>query len=84
MDGEVLTGNFIRPAGEDNPDYTRCVFTPHAGPLVTLQVSPRISDAICQLNLASSTTAPATACSIPFVISAVLRTSIDPVLVTWA
>lgn len=41
MDGEILIGNFIRPAGEENPDYTRCVFAPHVGPLMALQVGTK-------------------------------------------
>ncbi|WIA14707.1 hypothetical protein OEZ85_003200 [Tetradesmus obliquus] len=50
MDGEVLTGNLIRPPGEDNPDYTRCVFAPHAGPLVALCVSPFLPDVLLSVG----------------------------------
>lgn len=50
MDGELLTGNLIRPVGEDNPDYTRCVFAPHAGPLVALCVSPFLPDVLLSVG----------------------------------
>eukprot|EP00878_Enallax_costatus_P045912 GHUV01055448.1.p1 GENE.GHUV01055448.1~~GHUV01055448.1.p1 ORF type:complete len:206 (+),score=68.76 GHUV01055448.1:660-1277(+) len=50
MDGELLTGNFIRPAGEENPDYTKCVFAPHVGPLVALQVSPYLPDVLLSVG----------------------------------
>jgi hypothetical protein len=50
MDGEVLTGNLIRPPGDDNPDYTRCIFAPHAGPLVALCVSPFLPDVLLSVG----------------------------------
>jgi hypothetical protein len=50
MDGELLTGNLIKPPGDDNPDYTRCVFAPHAGPLVVLCVSPFLPDVMLSVG----------------------------------
>ncbi|KAF6260876.1 WD40-repeat-containing domain protein [Scenedesmus sp. NREL 46B-D3] len=50
MDGELLTGNLIRPPGEDNPDYTRCVFAPHAGLLVALCASPFLPDLLLSVG----------------------------------
>eukprot|EP00775_Hariotina_reticulata_P012026 gene12026-12171_t len=50
LDGELLVGNFIRPPGEDNPDYTRCVFAPHVGPIVALAASPFLPDVLLSVG----------------------------------
>ncbi|KAF8061413.1 bifunctional 3-dehydroquinate dehydratase/shikimate dehydrogenase [Scenedesmus sp. PABB004] len=50
LDGELLCGTFIRPVGDDNPDYTKSVFASHAGPLVTLAPSPFLPDLLLSVD----------------------------------
>ncbi len=43
-DGELAYADFVRPEGEDNPDYTKAITQAHVGPLVSLERSPFFDD----------------------------------------
>jgi WD40 repeat protein len=45
-DGELVLAHFVTPDGADNPDFTKSISRPHAGPVVALARSPYFPDVL--------------------------------------
>jgi len=50
FDGELVYADFIKPEGEDNPDYTKSCIQAHVGPVVALERSPFFDDIILSVG----------------------------------
>eukprot|EP00798_Chlamydomonas_sp_ICE-L_P031615 gene31615-6811_t len=50
FDGELVYADFVRPEGEDNPDYSKSCNQIHVGPIVALQRSPFFDDVILSVG----------------------------------
>ncbi|MEW5301410.1 MAG: hypothetical protein WDW36_004270 [Sanguina aurantia] len=46
FDGELVLTDFVKPEGEDNPDYMKSCLQAHVGPITSLERSPFFDDVI--------------------------------------
>lgn len=46
FDGELVYADFIKPEGEENPDYAKSCLQAHVGPIIALERSPFFEDVV--------------------------------------
>ncbi|GIL86238.1 hypothetical protein Vretimale_13768 [Volvox reticuliferus] len=46
FDGELVYADFIKPEGEENPDYAKSCLQAHVGPVIALERSPFFEDVV--------------------------------------
>ncbi len=46
FDGELVYADFVKPEGEENPDYAKSCLQAHVGPVIALDRSPFFDDIV--------------------------------------